>query len=145
MVDLQPDLQVAEITPFLYLGSQDVAGDLLTLQTHKITHILNVGSGISNFFPTDFHYYNEEMLDIPEFDVQTALSQTFDIIEQVRLQQGRIFVHCNAGISRAPSVVIGYMMRHQAITFSEALALVQRQRPVVKPNEGFIRQLESIE
>ncbi|TRY79925.1 hypothetical protein TCAL_07067, partial [Tigriopus californicus] len=145
VVDLQPDLQVAEITPFLYLGSQDVAGDLPTLQSNRITHILNVGSGIPNSFPVDFHYFNEEILDVPEFDIQKALARTFNIIDQVRRLEGRLFVHCNAGISRAPSVVIAYIMQYQNMPFSQALVMVQQRRSAVKPNEGFTRQLQAFD
>eukprot|EP00095_Tigriopus_kingsejongensis_P003749 maker-scaffold911_size81771-snap-gene-0.20 protein:Tk03749 transcript:maker-scaffold911_size81771-snap-gene-0.20-mRNA-1 annotation:"dual specificity protein phosphatase 19" len=145
IVDLKPDLQVAQVTPFLYLGSQDAAGDLQVLHDSNITHILNVGFGIENRFPSDFVYFNAEILDLPEFDIRTSLKLTFDHIEEVRIASGRILVHCNAGVSRAPTIVIAYLLRSQNSSLSNAWAQVKDARPCIRPNDGFKSQLESYE
>ncbi|XP_072153060.1 uncharacterized protein [Bemisia tabaci] len=42
IIDLKPDLQVAEILPWLFFGSQDVACDRSLLLQHRITHILSL-------------------------------------------------------------------------------------------------------
>ena len=75
MVDLQPDLAVAELLPWLYLGSQDVAGDEELLRRHQITHILNVGAGIT----IDREQWSwrvverrVELLDTPEQRIDTG-------------------------------------------------------------------------
>ena len=45
-----------------------------------------------------------------------------------------VLVHCAAGINRSVVVVIFYLMRTYHIPFSQALSLVQHQRPVARPN-----------
>ena len=108
MVDTEPDLQVAEIISpgekgagggGLYLGSQDAAADLDLLKSHEITHVLNVASGVDNFFPDQFVYRRIELLDVPE--TVFPFSDVIDFLSKGKTDHGaNIFVHCNAGVSR---------------------------------------------
>lgn len=52
-------------------------------------------------------------------------------------------VHCNAGVSRAPAVVTGYLMACEGQSFDAALSLVKSARPAASPNPGFMEQLRS--
>ena len=75
VVDLQPDLAVAELLPWLYLGSQDVAGDEELLRRHQITHILNVGAGITidrEQWSWRVVERSVELLDTPEQRIDTG-------------------------------------------------------------------------
>lgn len=53
-----------------------------------------------------------------------------------------IIVHCDGGHSRAPTVVIAYLMRHDHWSHSYAEKYVQSKRKNVKPNSGFEKQLK---
>lgn len=46
------------------------------------------------------------------------------------------------GVSRSGSTVIAYAMKQQRWTLDVALAYVKDRRSVVKPNEGFMKQLQ---
>ncbi len=52
-------------------------------------------------------------------------------------------MHCKMGISRSGSSVIAYAMKQQRWSLETALAYVRERRAVVKPNEGFMRQLHT--
>lgn len=54
-----------------------------------------------------------------------------------------VLVHCNAGVSRAAAVVIGFLMRSEELAFTTALSLVKGARPSVCPNPGFVDQLRT--
>jgi hypothetical protein len=54
-------------------------------------------------------------------------------------------VHCQAGVSRSASVVIGYCMWKDEMSADAATAAVQRARPAVWPNAGFKCQLRAFE
>lgn len=134
------------VANFLFLGSQDVAADLETLQCQGITHILNVASLVPNYFPNKFIYKSIEVLDLPESDLVTSVfDEAFDFIHSCQASQGRVLVHCNAGISRSASVVIAYLIKTKGIGLDQALALVKAVRPSVKPNPGFMSQLKLFE
>ena len=49
--DYKPDDKVYKIQEGFFISSQDGAQNLEELKRQKITHILNVGSGIKNAFP----------------------------------------------------------------------------------------------
>ena len=53
-----------------------------------------------------------------------------------------VLVHCNAGVSRAPSIVIGYLMLREGLPFEDAYGQVKVARPSVCPNPGFYQQLQ---
>ena len=122
VVDLQPDLAVAELLPWLYLGSQDVAGDEELLRRHQITHILNVGAGITihrEQWSWRVVERRVELLDTPEQRIDTGghqdqgelciISCTFPAVSECNefLQEAetgrhnKVLVHCNAGVSRS--------------------------------------------
>jgi atypical dual specificity phosphatase len=57
---------------------------------------------------------------------------------------GKILVHCSAGISRSPMVVAAYLMKRKGMALKAALAQIIRVRPQVSPNAGFLQQLKEI-
>lgn len=59
--------------------------------------------------------------------------------------RGAILVHCVAGVSRSPAVVVGYLMKEEQMRLKEALGLVIRSRPQVSPNPGFLKALKELE
>ena len=50
-VDTKPDSKIYQVTKSLFISSQDGAYNHEELIEKKITHILNVASGIKNAFP----------------------------------------------------------------------------------------------
>lgn len=58
---------------------------------------------------------------------------------------GTVLVHCAQGVSRSAAVLVGYLMHHTRISYTEALAKAQQARSVVNPNEGFVLQLRKFE
>lgn len=56
-----------------------------------------------------------------------------------------VLVHCNAGVSRAAAIVIGFLMNSERLNFASAYSLVKNARPAVCPNPGFMEQLHKYE
>ena len=57
-----------------------------------------------------------------------------------------IFISCsNAGVSRSATVVLGFLMFTYILPLEDALIIVKKARPCVKPNEGFLQQLRDYE
>lgn len=51
----------------------------------------------------------------------------------------------SAGVSRSASIVIAYLMRYKGISYEEARKLLEKARPQIRPNDGFVRQLKLYE
>ncbi|XP_052038755.1 dual specificity protein phosphatase 19 [Apodemus sylvaticus] len=141
--DFTLDLQVGVIKPWLLLGSQDAAHDLELLRKHKVTHILNVAYGVENSFLSEFTYKTISILDVPETNILSYFPECFEFIEQAKLKDGVVLVHCNAGVSRAAAIVIGFLMSSEELAFTSALSLVKEARPSICPNPGFMEQLRT--
>ena len=54
-------------------------------------------------------------------------------------------MHCFQGKSRSASVVIGYLMQQQQMSYLDAVDFVKAKRSVVAPNIGFALQLKKFE
>ncbi|KHJ82375.1 dual specificity phosphatase, catalytic domain protein, partial [Oesophagostomum dentatum] len=128
-----------------FLGSQDVAGDLKVLETEGITHIVNCATGVPNYYPKKFKYLHLEVLDLPWTDIIPSFREVHNFMQDCVDEGGKVFVHCNAGISRAATFVISYMMAHHNMSLELAMATVKSARPKVRPNMGFMKQLKFFE
>ncbi|KAH0621560.1 hypothetical protein JD844_022978 [Phrynosoma platyrhinos] len=114
---------------------QDLSLDL------QVTHVLNVAYGVENAFPHDFTYKTIPILDLPETDIVSYFPECFEFIEEVKLKEGVVLVHCNAGVSRAAAIIIGFLMHSEGLSFAKAFSLVKNARPAICPNPGFMEQL----
>lgn len=141
VVDEKPDLQVAEIIPGLFLSSQDPTANIEILREHEIRHVLSVGvDSIAKFDEIDYHYC--DLLDLPESDLSIAIEKSVKIVHDKRREN--ILVHCNAGVSRSPTIIISYLMVFEKMSYDDAYGKVKEARSCIKPNEGFVKQLKRL-
>lgn len=54
-------------------------------------------------------------------------------------------VHCEAGISRSPTICMAYIMRTQQLRLDAAFDIIKQRRDVVSPNFSFMGQLLQFE
>lgn len=72
-----------------------------------------------------------------DFDVEDqrrGLPDAVRVLDGLLRQDHRVYVHCTAGINRAPLVVATYLMLVEGLSLDAALALLQRARPGVLPS-----------
>ncbi|PRD21783.1 UNVERIFIED_CONTAM: Dusp4 [Trichonephila clavipes] len=71
----------------------------------------------------------------------SILNQT----NQVKAQNGKVLVHCQAGISRSATICIAYLMATKRLRMEEAYKYVKSRRKIVSPNFSFMGQLLTFE
>ncbi|VFQ99391.1 unnamed protein product [Cuscuta campestris] len=136
------DKECSKVAAHIYLGGDAVAKDRELLKQNGITHILNcVGFVCPEYFKSDFAYRTLWLQDSPSEDITSILYDVFDYFEDVREQDGRIFVHCCQGVSRSTSLVIAYLMWREGQSFDDAFQYVKAARGIADPNMGFACQL----
>ncbi|XP_051173777.1 probable dual specificity protein phosphatase DDB_G0283417 [Leptopilina boulardi] len=140
VVDTKPDFEIVKIISGLYLSSQDPCLSEEILREHSIKNILSIGIQVPVKFD-GIKYYFSELLDLPESNIFPTVKYCLEIIDKKRCFEN-ILVHCNAGISRSPTIVIAYLMAREKLTFDIAFERVKNVRNRIKPNEGFVRQLK---
>ena len=144
VVDTKPDLNVAEIQPGLSLGSQDVVYDSALMNSYRITHVLSLGIKPLTLDVSVVHKY-VDLLDVPESGLLECFEECFRFIDSALNAGGHVYVHCNAGVSRSPAVVIAYLMKTKTLSYEQAFLQVKQKRSVINPNSGFVQQLKQYE
>lgn len=56
-----------------------------------------------------------------------------------------VVIHCAQGKSRSGTVACAYIMSHFSFGVKESLEFIKKNRPMVEPNEGFMKQLLEFE
>ncbi|XP_076233439.1 dual specificity protein phosphatase 19 [Calliopsis andreniformis] len=142
VIDNKPDLQIACPAPGLFLSSQDPVVSIEILREYKIHNILSIGVDAAVKFD-GIKYYYYDLLDLPESDISIVIKKCIKIIDEGRHEN--ILVHCNAGVSRSPAVVISYLMATEKLSYDDAYNKIKKVRNCIKPNEGFVKQLKTLQ
>lgn len=132
-------MSFSQVTPTLFLGGADAPLNAALVSRKGITLIVNVT--LNHTCPA---YRGVECVRVPVSDLPSArLGDHFDrVAERIHSNHaGGTLVHCAAGMSRSPALVMAYLMRYRGVTLCQAHRWVQDSRPVVRLNAGFWEQL----
>jgi len=129
-----------EIIDGLWLGDQVASQNSKFIEGIGITHVLTVLQ-LQHTVPVvnQFQIFAD---DIESSSLIDYFDQCFTFIEQAISDQGKVLVHCAAGVSRSPTIVTAYLMKKRNIGYEEALTIVRQKRRVVNPHSGFLEQLK---
>ncbi|KAK9879889.1 hypothetical protein WA026_008389 [Henosepilachna vigintioctopunctata] len=140
VVDNKPDDKPAKILTYLYFGSQDCCSREV-IEKYSIVNILSIGiEAPCRCGEVTYHFL--ECLDLPETNIWEIVKKSVVVIENSVNNCENILVHCNAGVSRSASVIIGYLIYKHNFQFVNALEYVKSVHPSIQPNVGFLKQLE---
>lgn len=132
-----------EITENIFLGGSG-CDDVRVYKNLGISCVVNMTRSSRTELPSpkkeNFLYINVE--DDDSQDMTQAWDQGLAFLEAAIARGDKILVHCQRGVSRSGSLVVAHVMRTEKMTYADALEFVREQRPIVRPNRGFVRQLE---
>ena len=141
----------SQILPFLWIGSLKNAKDAKFLIDTNITHILNCSTfNYSHEFIDAKNYLQFQILDSEDQRISDLFEKSTEFLKSAWLlyedtngKQGSCLVHCQAGISRAPSFTIAYIMNHRSMNFQSAFDFVKKRRSWIDPNIAFCAELQA--
>jgi predicted protein tyrosine phosphatase len=133
---------LSEITPVLHVGGQYRRRGWRRLARRGITAVVNMrveyddrAAGIA---PPRYLHLPTVDDDAPTLD-QLQAGVAFIAKEVAR--GGRVYVHCGAGVGRAATMAVAYLI-HTGLTPREAWARVRQVRPFIRPTVVQVRQIE---
>ncbi|MPC50426.1 Dual specificity protein phosphatase 15 [Portunus trituberculatus] len=94
------------------------------------------------------HHRSRLCIDIPdtdEVDITQFSSEVTRFIHAAHLKGKNVLVHSYKGQSRAPALVILYLMTIIRMSFAQALSLVQTSYPCVDLNPAFRMTLQEVD
>lgn len=130
-----------EILPHLYLGSAFHAANQSALRRLGVTALLNVSRTSPNLTDGQFVYKSIPVDDSGSADISSWFAEAIQFIDDVAASEGKVLVHCHAGISRSATICLAYLMRSKHLRLEEAYEYVKRRRSIISPNFNFMGQL----
>ena len=107
-----------KIADGLYLGNVSAASDLKMLYKNGITHIVRVLKGnFGKVYYDKFNYKIIQIDDLPNQNLQKYFDSAHKFIDEALSEntedsiKNKVLVHCQVGMSRSATIVIGYLMR----------------------------------
>eukprot|EP01119_Soliformovum_irregulare_P009152 TRINITY_DN22319_c0_g1_i1.p1 TRINITY_DN22319_c0_g1~~TRINITY_DN22319_c0_g1_i1.p1 ORF type:complete len:161 (-),score=14.58 TRINITY_DN22319_c0_g1_i1:170-652(-) len=143
---ISPDVELPDqIIEGLYLGDEEQACNFELLNFLGITHVLTIQpKDETNVKTSTLVHKFIEITDHTQTVIRPYFQECNDFIAAAR-KTGKILVHCHAGISRSPTIVMAYLMSSQKLSLACAHDLVRSARPFIWPNAGFRKQLQEFE
>jgi len=127
---------------WIYLGTSKNANNIEEIKNLDIKYILNCAVEIKVIkLPNYIKYCQLNITDSSTTNIIQFFEQAFAFIELARRNKEKILIHCKLGISRSPSILIGYLIKYMGYTTESALDFLRSIRTQVYPNPGFISQI----
>ena len=131
----------------IFLGSAPQSGvDATRLKQMKITAVLSLQSDADfKSHRIDWkklqsaYQYNEitvqrfPIIDFDENDLGNKLAEPVKALNALLNISHRVYVHCNAGVCRAPATVLAYLCHYRDMDLDDGLEYLRQRRPKVHP------------
>lgn len=99
-----------------------------------------------DFTPLKRTFYNSPIADDLRSITKLKMSIYMEFLGRMirdELSSGRnVYVHCHAGISRSPTIILHYLVTYEGMSLLNAFEFLLKSRPCVKPNKIFWQLLE---
>eukprot|EP00978_Attheya_sp_CCMP212_P022183 scaffold65829_cov49-Attheya_sp.AAC.3 len=157
-----------EVLDRVFVGDQTVAQNVALLHELNVTHIVACGFS-EGFFRLQFRYLCIPVPDLPTANLVRYIPRAISFLDQALQEEeqnskstSRVLIHCVHGQSRSCSIAVAYWMHDflkrsvsgesscssssssssSSSLLHEAYEAVQRARPSMAINPGFVQQLE---
>jgi protein-tyrosine phosphatase len=135
-------------TTGLFIGPRMAAINSFAMAEEGITHILSC----TGQYPSTYGRGGDEMEvkllqleDTEDEDIERYFDETVKWMQQAIENDGKLLVFCQFGRSRSCTMCCAYLMYTSGCTWRSALTQVRKGRKWVRPNVGFMRQLQKYE
>jgi predicted protein tyrosine phosphatase len=161
---------ISEITQHVSLSDLPVSTNIAQLRANAVEAILYLGD--DNKPPKVLQAYKKKKIahkyvqieDSPKAPIGKVFEDCYNFIHVAVAAEKRVLVHCAAGVSRSPTVIIYYLLKRyyminyrtttkltkQLVNYEkyfapDVLEMVKDARPCVCPNPGFLKVLLMVE
>ena len=137
-----PIQEVSQITPRLHVGGQYRRRGWRRLKRRGVTAVVNMRTEFDDeavgIAPRRYMY-------LPTIDDRPPslehLQAGVDFMREEIGRGGGVYVHCGAGVGRAPAMAAAYLVS-TGLTPDEAWAKIREVRPFVRPKPEQVAQIE---
>ncbi len=145
-------INFSQIEADIFIGSAPLNSvDVARLKQLKVTAVLSLQSDDDlKAHRIDWkkiqtaYKYNEilvlryPIVDFDERDLGEKLPSAVKGLHTLLTEGHRTYVHCNAGVCRAPATVLGYLCHYRGMTVEQGLEYIRRARPQINPYKSAV-------
>lgn len=141
--------------PNVILPNKLYLGDLwnrnstnLLKQDLGITHIIDATKeDFKDVKKNTFEILKISLPDTPTAPINEYFDKAINFIDKALSDNDNncVLIHCQMGISRSSTLTMAYLMKSKQYTLYDAYKLVKKNRPRIRPNEGFYAKLIQFE
>jgi len=107
------------------------------------THKIDWDKLYSNYLHNKIIVHRFPIIDFDETDLGNRLAQPVKALNKLLINNHRVYVHCNAGICRAPATVLGYLCHYRGMTIDHGIEYIRKNRPQANPYVGAVKKVLS--
>lgn len=134
-------MQCLKEHPRVCIGNEYAAHNITDLRLNHITHVVSAVGCLVDYEHYEIGCYSEMIDDtVAATAITQVLDRTTELITNVLTgwSDAKVFVHCQAGVSRSSTIVLAYMLSaNKGKSFDTALHELRQARSVVRPNALF--------
>jgi len=133
---------LSQVTDNIYLGNIYDAQNIDKLLKLGIKKVLSLITDTQLLiYPDSIEHKLININDLPRENIIKYFGECLLFINDDK----KILVHCFAGSSRSATIIIAYLMWKNQLDYVESCNILQKIRPTIYPNYGFVRQLKIFE
>jgi len=136
--------EYSEVLPFLFVGgavcSEAQYNELKSRGVKKIVNVSNVKREPQGF-DCVFIYADDDQVE----QLSRIFEEVANLIEDAESSGEGVYVHCQRGLSRSPTLVMAYLMMKKGHDLRTAYEYVKERRASIGPRSNFMAQLCHLE
>ena len=125
---------VVNILPWIELGGAKEVENQMHMMLRNITHVLNCSpSNVPSCETAVSNYTAWDIEDSKQFRIDAYFWSMVKMVEMVRLQGGRLLVHCYQGVSRSVTLVLAYLLLGFVLLLNMLIATIAGSKAATAP------------
>lgn len=134
--------QLHEITPGLYLESDQAAKSATMLKQKHIISVLSI-LDLNTPIPKDQVTRHKwiKLENYHDVNIAPVVEKALKFVQKSHQENQNVLVHCQMGMSRSATVMVSLMQKLWGMSPEKAIAHVKSKRPVINLNYGFKQQI----
>ena len=131
----------------MFLGNMRDASDASALHRLGVGYVLNVTAKPPAYaLDPGINYKQLVASDNGLQNLRQFFDEAFDFIDEAKANSSGVLIHCQAGISRSPTIAVAYLMKQgPGMAMADAYKFVKTRRSIISPNLNFMGQLWEFE
>ncbi len=138
---------MSKVLERLWLGGAEDAYNLTFMRGAKITHVINCAEELKAEYGLEVGIANIPLLDADseeeEPDAREKIIQAASLLHKIQMHEtNTILVHCRAGMSRSPTVILAWLILYKGYSYDDAWTTVAKARNIIYPNPFYRKILK---